>query len=68
MMRTPLRNEIRTVALRYDLRYKITNDRMEEYLRPAYFELREKHPELNFMAFIDEVVKIRAEERRAWKC
>ena len=64
MMESVLRSEIRTVALGYDLRYKITNDLMEEYLRPAYLELRRKHPDLNFVEFVDEVVKVRANERK----
>jgi len=64
MMNSALRAEIKQVALGYDLRYKITNDLMQEYLSPAYLDLRRKHPHLNFVEFVDELVKFRAEERQ----
>jgi hypothetical protein len=63
-MESALRSEVAKVALGYDLRYKITNDLMEEYLSPAYLELRRKHPDLNFVEFVDEVVNVRAQERQ----
>jgi len=64
MMNSALRAEIKQIALGYDLRYKITNDLMQEYLSPAYSDLRHKHPNLHFVEFVDELVKFRAEERR----
>ena len=37
---------------------------MADYLTPAYFGLRRRHPDLSFVEFVDELVKFRAEERR----
>jgi len=63
MVESGLRSEIATVALAYDLRFKITNELMETYLSPTYFDLRQRHPELCFTEFVEELVKVRAEER-----
>lgn len=48
----------------YGLEYKITNQRMHDYLAPTYLILRSSHPELRFPEFIGEVVKVRDEERK----
>jgi hypothetical protein len=64
MMEATLRSEIAKVALGYDLRFKITNELMESYLTPTYFELRGRHPELRFVEFVGELVKVRAKERK----
>jgi hypothetical protein len=37
MMESGLRSEIAKVALGYDLKFKITNELMESYLTPTYF-------------------------------
>jgi CheY-like chemotaxis protein len=55
--------EIRKIALGYELKYKISNMRMETYLAPAYVHLKKSHSELRFEEFIKEVVKVRKEER-----
>ena len=36
---------------------------MQNYLAPAYGVLQRKHPDLSFQAFINEVLRIRAEEK-----
>ena len=64
MMEPKLSNGIKEVALGYGLEYKISDRRMREYLAPTYLILRHNHPELRFTAFISEVVKVRAEERK----
>jgi len=64
MMEPNLSNGIKEVALGYGLEYKISDRRMREYLAPTYLILRHNHPELRFTAFISEVVKVRAEERK----
>ena len=64
MMETALRSEIAKVALGYDLRFKITNELMESYLTPTYFNLRKRFPELRFVEFVGELVEVRAEERK----
>lgn len=63
MMETALRSEIEKVALGYDLKYKITDELMGAYLTPAYLNLRRSHPGLCFVEFVDELVKVRAQER-----
>jgi hypothetical protein len=64
MIESGLRNEIARAALAYDLRFKITSELMETYLTPTYFELRQRHPELCFTEFVEELVKVRAAERK----
>jgi len=51
--------------LGFDLKYKISNMRMEAYIAPEYLQLRRRHAELHFVEFIDEMVKVRAEARQA---
>jgi len=58
-----LRAEIEKVALGYDLRFKITNELMESYLTPSYFDLRRQYPGLCFVEFVSELVKVRADKR-----
>jgi hypothetical protein len=62
-MEAGLQTEITQVALGYGLKYKISNYRMQSYLAPAYVVLQRRHPDLSFPAFINEVLRIRAEER-----
>jgi hypothetical protein len=64
MMESGLRSEIAKVALGYDLRFKITNELMENYLTPTYFDLRKRFPELRFVEFVGELVEVRANERK----
>ena len=63
MIESGLRSEIVRAALGYDLRFKITNELMETYLTPTYLDLRQRHPELCFTEFVEELVRVRAEER-----
>jgi hypothetical protein len=56
--------EITKIALGYDLKYKISNMRMETYLAPAYVQLKKVHPELHYEEFIEEVVKVRERARK----
>ena len=58
-----LQTEITQVALGYGLKYKISNYRVQSYLAPAYVVLQRRHPDLSFQAFINEVLRIREEER-----
>jgi CheY-like chemotaxis protein len=58
-----VKTEVRKIALGFDLKYKISNMRMETYIAPEYLQLRRRHSELHFVEFIDEVVKVRAEAR-----
>jgi hypothetical protein len=64
VMDETVKTEIGKIALGYDLKYKISNMRMETYLAPEYLQLRRRHSELNFVEFIDELVKVRAEARK----
>jgi hypothetical protein len=57
------KTEIRKIALGYDLKYKISNMRMETYLAPAYAQLKKRHPKLYYEEFIEELVKVRAQAR-----
>ncbi|HXJ89172.1 MAG TPA: hypothetical protein VMS18_20310 [Candidatus Binatia bacterium] len=43
-METARRSEITKAVLGYDLRFKITNELMESYLTPTYFDLRRRFP------------------------
>jgi hypothetical protein len=45
--------------LGYDLKYKISDMRMEAYLAPAYVHLKKRHSELRFEEFIGELAKVR---------
>jgi predicted solute-binding protein len=58
-----VKTEIRELALGYDLKYGINPHLMGTYLTPAYFQLRQRHEELHFAEFIEEVVKVRAKAR-----
>jgi hypothetical protein len=58
------KNEIKKTALGYSLDLKITEVLTYTYLAPAYRQLREKHADLNFKDFMDEVVRIRRETRK----
>jgi hypothetical protein len=62
-MNETVKTEIRKIALGCDLKYKISNMRMEAYLIPEYLQLRRRHSELHFVEFIDELVKVRAVAR-----
>jgi hypothetical protein len=62
-MEAGLQTEITQVALGYGLEYKISNYRVRSYLAPAYVVLQPRHAELSFQTFINEVLRIRAEER-----
>lgn len=63
IMDETLKAEIGKIALGYDLKYKISNMRMETYLAPAYAQLKKRHPELHYEEFIEELVKVRAHAR-----
>jgi hypothetical protein len=56
--------EIRTLALGYDLKYKINPYLMGTYLTPAYLQLRRTHSELHFVEFIEELVSVREQARK----
>ena len=62
-MESRLQTDIQQVALGYGLQYKISNYRVQSYLAPAYAVLQRKHPDLSFRTFINEVLRIRVEER-----
>ncbi len=62
-MEAELQTEITQVALGYGLEYKISNYRVQSYLAPAYAVLQRRHPDLSFQAFINEVLRVREEER-----
>jgi hypothetical protein len=62
-MNETVKTEIRKIALGYDLKYKISNMRMETYLAPEYAQLKQGHPELHYEEFIEEVVKVREQAR-----
>ncbi len=62
-MEAGLQTEIKQVALGYGLEYKVSNYRVQSYLAPAYTVLQSRHPDLSFPTFINEVLRIRAEER-----
>ena len=51
-------------SLGYDLKYKINPHLMWDYLTPAYLQLRRSHSELNFVQFIEELVKVREQARK----
>jgi len=59
-----VKTEIRKIALGYDLKYKISNMRMETYLAPEYLQMKRRYSELCFVEFIDELVKVRADARK----
>jgi len=59
-----LQTEIRKIALGYDLKYKISNMRMETYLAPAYVQLKRKYLELHYEEFIGKLVEVRAQARQ----
>jgi hypothetical protein len=59
-----VKTEIRNIALGFDLKYKISNMRMETYLAPAYADLKRRHSELRFEEFISEIVQVREEGRK----
>ena len=46
-----VKTEIRKIALGYDLKYKISNMRMETYLAPEYLQLRRKTSTLNCVSW-----------------
>jgi CheY-like chemotaxis protein len=58
------KTEVRKIALGFDLKYKISNMRMETYIAPEYLQLRRRHSELHFVEFMDEVVKVRADAQK----
>lgn len=62
-MEAGLQTEITRVALGYGLEYKISNYRVQSYLAPAYRVLQRRHADLSFQTFINEVLRIRAEEK-----
>ncbi len=63
-MDEPVKTEVRKIALGYDLKYKISNMRMETYLAPEYVQLKKGHPELRFEEFIKEVIEVREQARK----
>jgi len=64
-MDEPVKTEVRKIALGYDLKYKISNMRMETYLAPEYAQLKRRHPELRFEEFIKEVIEDREQARKS---
>ncbi|MGA8736213.1 MAG: hypothetical protein WB558_20010 [Terriglobales bacterium] len=54
-----VKTEIGKLALGYNLKYKINPHLMWDYLTPAYLQLRRRHSALNFVQFIEELVKVR---------
>ncbi len=63
-MNETVKAEIRDLALGYGLIYGINPHLMASYLTPAYLRLRRKHSELNFVEFIEELVKVRELARK----
>jgi hypothetical protein len=60
-----VKTEIGKLALGYDLKYKINPHLMTTYLAPEYLQLRRRHSELHFVEFIEELVRVRAQARKA---
>ena len=59
-----VKTEIRELALGYNLKYKINPHLMWDYLTPAYLQLRRRDSALNFVEFIEELVKVREQTRK----
>jgi hypothetical protein len=60
-----MKTEIREKALGYPLKYRSNNHLMKSYLAPAYLQLRQRHPELRYEEFIEELVKVREQARKS---